>query len=71
MKKNIRSERGITLTVLVITVVVLSILSFTIIINMKTRTNISKLSQLKSDISTLEEKVSNFYNKYTLFIDNC
>ena len=60
MKKNIRSERGITLTVLVITVVVLSILSFTIIINMKTRTNISKLSQLKSDISTLEEKVSNF-----------
>ena len=44
MKKNIRSERGITLTVLVITVVVLSILSFTIIINMKTRTNISKLS---------------------------
>ena len=61
MKKNIRSERGITLTVLVITVVVLSILSFTIIINMKTRTNISKLSQLKSDISTLEEKVSNFY----------
>ena len=64
MKKNIRSERGITLTVLVITVVVLSILSFTIIINMKTRTNISKLSQLKSDISTLEEKVSNFYNKY-------
>ena len=64
MKKNIRSERVITLTVLVITVVVLSILSFTIIINMKTRTNISKLSQLKSDISTLEEKVSNFYNKY-------
>ena len=43
MKKNIRSERGITLTVLVITVVVLSILSFTIIINMKTRSNISKL----------------------------
>ena len=31
---------------------------------MKTRSNISKLSQLKSDISTLEEKVSNFYNKY-------
>ena len=64
MKEKIKQEKGGTLLILVITVMVLLILTFTIVINTKTNASTKRLTQLKSDIQNLEQKVSDFYNKY-------
>ena len=64
MKEKIKQEKGVTLLILVITVMVLLILTFTIVINTKTNASTKRLTQLKSDIQNLEQKVSDFYNEY-------
>lgn len=64
MKSKVKQEKGVTLIVLVITVIALSILTFTITVNTKNSAEIRRLSQLKSDIANLNQKVSDFYNKY-------
>ena len=64
MKEKVKQEKGVTLLILVITVMVLLILTFTIVINTKTNASTKRLTQLKSDIQNLEQKVSDFYNEY-------
>ena len=64
MKSKVKQEKGVTLIVLVITVIALTILTFTITVNTKNSAEIKRLSQLKSDIANLNQKVSDFYNKY-------
>ena len=59
-----KSERGITLVSLVVTIIVLLILSFTVTLNLKQSMSIEKVTELKTDISNLKQKVENFYKEY-------
>lgn len=62
--QKIKQEKGITIVSLVITMIVLSILTFTIILNTKESSEVQNLMNLRTDISNLKEKISNFYNEY-------
>ena len=61
-KKN--NERGITLITLVITIMALSALAITIVANTRSMLNAKNITELKSDINNLKNKVSDFYNEY-------
>lgn len=61
-KRN--NEKGITLLILVITVIAILILSTTIIINTNSMVNTKNLTDLETDINTLRQKISDFYNEY-------
>lgn len=61
MKKN---EKGITLVVLVITVIVMSIISGTVIGLSMNRIKAKNLLNLYTDLESLEDKISVYYNKY-------
>lgn len=64
MNKKIKNEKGITLLSLVITIIVLLLVTTVIITNTKSMTTIGKLTELKNDISSLHQKVTDFYNEY-------
>ncbi len=64
MKNKIKQEKGVTLSVLVITIIVLSILTSTLIYNAEGNVNIQKTTKLYNDIELLREKVSEYYNEY-------
>lgn len=61
-KKN--NEKGITLIVLIITIIALSTLSATIILNTKELVNSRNITNLTNDINNLQQKISDFYNEY-------
>lgn len=61
-KKN--NEKGITLIVLIITIIALTILSTSIILNTKSLVNSKNITNLTNDINNLQQKVSDFYNEY-------
>lgn len=59
-----KSEKGITLVVLVITIILLIILSGVTISQVNIISNSGYLNRMKADIIGLEEKVQVYYNKY-------
>ena len=64
MKNKIKQEKGVTLSILVITIIVLLILTSTLIYNAKGSINIQNTTKLYNDIELLREKVSEYYNEY-------
>ena len=62
--KKIKQEKGITLSTLVITIIVLLILTSTLIYNTKGSIRIQNRTKLYNDIELLKEKVSEYYNEY-------
>lgn len=63
MQKNLKSNKGITLITLVITIVVMLILSFTISINANNYIERTKKANLDTDLQRLQEKVEIYYSK--------
>lgn len=61
---NIKSNRGITVVSLVITIVVLLILSGTAIYNVKMSKDVGKYNKMVADIELLNDKILIYYNKY-------
>ena len=59
-----RSERGITMTSLIIVVIILLILAGTTIYSVVAVPNIQSLNKMRADITTLRDKVLIYYNKY-------
>lgn len=63
MQKNLKSNKGITLITLVITIVVMLILSFTISINANNYIERTKKANLDTDLQRLQEKIEIYYSK--------
>lgn len=63
MQKNLKSNNGITLITLVITIVVMLILSFTISINANNYIERTKKANLDTDLQRLQEKIEIYYSK--------
>lgn len=57
------NEKGITLVTLVITVILLVIITSILAVNSYTSLKLSNLTKLKSDIETLDSRVSSYYIK--------
>ena len=64
IKNKIKQEKGITLSILVITVIVMLIITGTLVYNAQDTAQLKKLTNLYNDIELLEEKVSEYYNEY-------
>lgn len=64
MKNKIKQEKGVTLTILVITVITLMIITGTLIYNVEDSTRIKKLTNLYNDIDLLRTKVTDYYEEY-------
>lgn len=64
MKEKIRTEKGVSLLVLVITIIIMLILTNMLIYNATDSIHIRNLNNLYNDISTLRENINDFYNKY-------
>ena len=64
MKNYMRNNKGITITTLVVTVIILLILTSTVIMKLGDSKDVSKLNNLYADVKILEEKVLNYYNNY-------
>ena len=62
MKINLKKEKGITMTALVITVIILLILTNMIVYNAQDKKDIDDLTNLYNDIEILNTKVEEFYN---------
>ena len=60
-KKSYQNQHGITIVSLVVTVVVLMMIAIPCIVNIKTVTETDKFTKLKSDITSLNESVSQVY----------
>ena len=64
MKKYINNNKGITITTLVVTVIIMLILTSTVVMKLNDSSEISKLNNLYADIKLLEDKVLEYYNDY-------
>lgn len=64
IKKHLKSENGITIVSLVITIIVLLILSGTVIYNMNSSNEVPKYNNMIADIELLEDKIKIYFNKY-------
>lgn len=64
MKKFLKNNKGITLTALIVTIILMLILTSTVMIKVKDTSMVSKLNNLYSDIKLLEDKVLDYYNDY-------
>lgn len=66
MKKNLlKSQKGVTLLSLVITIVVILILTSTVIFQVNDTTESNRLNDLYADINLLEDKILLYYNNYS------
>ena len=61
---KMKNEKGITMVSLIITVIVLTMLGFTITMNASGMIKNTNINELEGDIELLEEKVEAFYRKY-------
>ena len=61
---NIKEQKGITLFILVITVVIMSILAGTVAVSIRGYGDLADLKNLASDLQNLREKVDIYYEKY-------
>ena len=64
IKQYIKSKKGITMTSLVVSIIILAILAGTTIYNMNSSTEVPKFNNMIADIELLEDKISIYYNKY-------
>ena len=64
MKEKIKTEKGVTLLALVITIIIMLILTNILIYNATDSIHIRNLNNLYNDIGILREKINDFYNKY-------
>ena len=62
--KKIKSEKGITIVSLIMTIIILTILSSIAITTIKSSNNIAPYNKMIADISLLEDKALIYYNKY-------
>ena len=62
--QKIKSERGITLVALTITVIILLIVSSMLIYNANDNIYIKRLTSMYNDISNLRDKVASYYKEY-------
>lgn len=63
-KKNLKYEKGITLIVLIMTVIVLLILTGTVISEIGSSNQVATRNKMYADINLLKDKVLIYYNKY-------
>ena len=63
-KNIVISQKGITLTTLVVTIIILLILSTTIITNINTGKKEEKYKKMCADIKILHERAISYYSKY-------
>jgi len=61
--QKITSNKGITLTYLIITLIVLSILTGTILISTDGATKLKRITNMYNDLEILEEQVNIYYNE--------
>lgn len=61
IKKILKNQKGISLVSLAIAVVVILTLTNVIILNVKDNLGVQKIQALRSDISNLKDKISNYY----------
>ena len=59
-----KGKKGVTLTSLVVTIVILLILTATVITNTYTGSDYKKYKLMCADVTMLEEKINIYYNKY-------
>ncbi len=59
---NLKSQRGITLVILIITIVILLVLASVTIMNFDTGTDIRNYNYMCADIELLEDKILVYYN---------
>ena len=64
IKEQIKSQKGITLASLAITIVVMAVLAGVIIFNVNDSVKTEKLKNMQSDISVLSDKISSYYAQY-------
>ena len=63
MKKYIKNERGITLIILIVTVIIIAILTGVIVKKMDTGKDIRNYNYMCADIELLKNKVLAYYNE--------
>ena len=64
MKKNIlKNERGITLVVLMLVIIIMTILVGAVVTNIDTGSDIRNYQYMRADIELLESKILTYYNK--------
>ncbi len=62
-KINLKSQKGITLVILIITIVILAILASVTIVHFDSGTDIRNYNYMCADIELLENKILIYYNK--------
>lgn len=63
MKKIVKNQKGVTLTILMIVIVVIAILTGIVIRNLDIGTDIRNYNYMKADIELLESKILTYYNE--------
>ena len=61
IKEKIKNEKGITLTTLAISMIVLIIVINVVVYNLKDNLELGNLTEMQSDIENLRDKISEFY----------
>ncbi len=61
---NMKSENGITLLTLMVTVIMLAILTVTIAMNTHTSMQLSNLTKLQNDVEALSDRIASYYVQY-------
>ncbi len=61
---NLKTNKGITIISLVITIVILTILTGTVISNMKVSNGADNYNKMVADVRLLKDKALIYYNKY-------
>jgi len=61
---NIRSNKGITIIALVVTIIILLILSSVVIVEMNTGDKFRDYQYMKADIESIKDSVLVYYHKY-------
>ena len=64
MKLDVKQEKGITMTALVLTVVTIMILTGAMIYNSQDNIYLKKLTNLYNDIELLRDRISTYYDEY-------
>lgn len=64
MKNILKQENGVTLISLAVVIIILGIIMSMLLYSVKDTNDVTKLTNLYSDIDNLTDKISNYYSKY-------